>query len=65
VPIGKEWLIFYAVCLGIGCLKLWKPFQKSFGLMLIIAGTILAMTGLGALIGIPMILLGGIDLFAN
>ena len=39
-----------------------KPTRKAVGLLNVIVGTILTITGIGA-IGIPMILIGGICLF--
>ena len=41
----------------------WKPTRKAIGLLNIIVGTVLTLTGIGALVGIPMILVGGICLF--
>ena len=41
----------------------WKPTRKAVGLLNIIVGTILTVTGIGAILGIPMILIGGICLF--
>jgi hypothetical protein len=41
----------------------WKPTRKAIGLLNIIVGAILTLTGIGAIIGIPMILVGGICLF--
>ena len=41
----------------------WKPTRKAVGLLNIIVGTILTITGIGAILGIPMILIGGICLF--
>ena len=41
----------------------WKPTRKAVGLLNIIDGTILTITGIGAILGIPMILIGGICLF--
>jgi hypothetical protein len=41
----------------------WGPTRKAVGLVNIIVGTILAITGIGALFGIPMIFIGGICLF--
>ena len=41
----------------------WKPSRKAIGLMNIIIGAIVSLTGIGALIGIPMIVFGGILLF--
>ena len=41
----------------------WKPTRKAVGLLNIIVGTILTVTGMGAILGIPMILIGGICLF--
>ena len=42
---------------------LWKPTRKAVGLLNIIVGAILTLTGIGAVIGIPMIFIGGICLF--
>jgi|GEM_PF-6897181 len=41
----------------------WKPFRKAIGLTCIILGTILSLTLLGAILGIPMIIFGAILLF--
>ena len=41
----------------------WKPTRKAVGLLNIIVGTILTITGIGAILGIPMILIGGTCLF--
>ena len=41
----------------------WKPSRKAIGLMNIIIGAIVSLTSIGALIGIPMIIFGGILLF--
>jgi hypothetical protein len=41
----------------------WGPTRKAVGLLNIIVGTILTFTGIGALFGIPMILVGGVCLF--
>jgi hypothetical protein len=50
-------LIFFVLPL------LWKPSRKAIGLMNIIIGTIISLTIIGALIGIPMIIYGGILFF--
>jgi hypothetical protein len=42
---------------------LWKPSRKAVGLLNIILGTIFCFTGIGILIGLPMILFGGIIFF--
>ena len=42
---------------------LWKPSRKAVGLLNIILGTIFCFTGIGILIGLPMILFGGIMFF--
>ena len=42
---------------------LWGPTRKAVGLLNIIVGTILTITGIGAVFGIPMILVGGVCLF--
>ena len=41
----------------------WAPTRKAVGLLNIIVGTILTLTGLGAVVGIPMIFIGAICLF--
>ena len=41
----------------------WKPTRKAVGLLNIIVGAILTLTGIGAIVGIPMIFIGGICLF--
>lgn len=41
-----------------------KPIRKATGLLLVILGAIASSTGIGLIIGIPMILVGGILLFA-
>jgi len=41
----------------------WGPTRKAVGLLNIIVGTVLTITGIGAIFGIPMILIGGVCLF--
>ena len=41
----------------------WKPTRKAVGLLNIIVGAILTLTGIGSIVGIPMIFIGGICLF--
>ena len=41
----------------------WGPTRKAVGLLNIIVGTMLTITGIGAVFGIPMILVGGVCLF--
>ena len=41
----------------------WKPSRKAIGLMNIIIGTLISATVIGAALGIPMIIFGGILLF--
>ena len=41
----------------------WKPTRKAVGLLNIIVGTIITLTGIGAVVGIPMIFIGAICLF--
>ena len=57
----------YNVLVGLSVLLIlplfWKPTRKAIGLLNIIVGTVLTLTGIGALVGIPMILIGGICLF--
>jgi hypothetical protein len=40
-----------------------KPIRKAIGLLLVILGGLACMTVIGAIIGIPMIIVGGIFLF--
>ena len=42
---------------------MWKPSRKAIGLTNIIAGGIISLTGIGIIIGIPMMIFGGILLF--
>ena len=41
----------------------WRPSRKAIGLLNIIVGSMLTLTGVGGLVGIPMILVGGILFF--
>ena len=41
----------------------WKPSRKAIGLMNIIIGALISLSGFGAIIGIPMIIFGGIMLY--
>ena len=41
----------------------WKPSRKAIGLMNIIIGSLISITVIGAALGIPMIIFGGILLF--
>ena len=41
----------------------WKPSRKAIGLMNIIIGSLISLTVIGAALGIPMIIFGGILLF--
>ena len=40
-----------------------KPLRKTMGLLTVILGVLACLTGIGIIIGIPMILVGGILLF--
>ncbi len=40
-----------------------KPIRKAIGLVLVIVGTIFSLTGIGLIIGVPMIFIGGLMLF--
>ena len=40
-----------------------KALRKAMGLLLVIIGTLASLTGIGLIIGVPMILVGGIFLF--
>ena len=55
------WIILFIILL---ILPLnWEPSRKSIGLLNIILGTIISLTGIGILIGIPMLIFGGICFF--
>jgi len=41
----------------------WKPSRKAIGLMNIIIGTLISLTVIGAALGIPMIIFGGVLFF--
>tara|TARA_B100001123_G_C15142377_1_gene960037 strand:- start:651 stop:836 length:186 start_codon:yes stop_codon:yes gene_type:complete len=41
----------------------WKPSRKAIGLLNIIVGAIVSLTGIGIIIGIPLMFFGGILLF--
>ena len=55
------WLIFFIVMLIIPLY--WEPSRKAIGLLNIILGTIISLSGVGFIIGIPMMIFGGICLF--
>ena len=55
------WLILFLIMLVIPLS--WRPSRKAIGLLNIVLGTIISLTGVGILIGIPMIIFGGICLF--
>ncbi len=40
-----------------------RPIRKAIGLVLVIVGTIFSLTGVGLIIGVPMIFVGGLMLF--
>ena len=52
------WLIFFIVMLIIPLY--WEPSRKAIGLLNIILGTIISLTGVGVIIGLPMMIFGGI-----
>ncbi len=54
--------VLIAILLVIIALKI-KAIRKAAGLVLVIIGTIVSFTGIGMLIGVPMIFVGGILLF--
>jgi hypothetical protein len=55
-------VIVAAVLLVMIALSL-KPLRKAMGLLTIVLGVFACMSGIGAIIGVPMILVGGILLF--
>ena len=63
-PSDEDIAFGFLAFLGFILLPLfWEPSRKAAGLLNIIIGTIISFTGIGALIGIPMIFFGGILLF--
>ena len=40
-----------------------RPLRKTMGLLAVILGTIVCLTGIGIIIGIPMMIIGGLFLF--
>lgn len=58
--------IFVAICLlSLLLVLIFPAFRKALGLLLIILGVIASLHLIGLVIGIPMILIGGILLFAK
>ena len=55
------WLIFFIIMLIIPLY--WEPSRKAIGLLNIILCTIISLSGVGVIIGIPMMIFGGICLF--
>ena len=55
------WIILFLIMLVIPLC--WEPSRKAIGLLNIVLGTIISLTGVGILIGVPMIIFGGICLF--
>tara|TARA_Y100001933_G_scaffold111273_1_gene111392 strand:+ start:380 stop:574 length:195 start_codon:yes stop_codon:yes gene_type:complete len=55
------WIIFF--CLLLILPLYWEPSRKAIGLLNIILGTIISLTGIGILLGIPMLIFGGICFF--
>ncbi len=54
--------LIVGLLLTVGALAI-KPIRKAVGLLLVILGILASLTGIGLIIGIPMILIGGILLF--
>lgn len=40
-----------------------RPLRKTMGLLIVILGAIACLSGIGIIIGIPMIIIGGLFLF--
>ena len=55
------WSIFFIIMLIIPLY--WEPSRKAIGLLNIILGTIISLSGVGVIIGIPMMIFGGICFF--
>ena len=55
------WIILFLIMLVLPLS--WEPSRKAIGLLNIVLGTIISLTGVGILIGVPMIIFGGICLF--
>lgn len=60
-PTTTLTLIFLGVLTLLGLT--YKPIRKAIGLLFIILGAIATFTFIGAIVGIPMILIGGVLLF--
>ena len=57
---AEDWLIGAFLIILPLC---WRPSRKAIGLLFIILGSICTLTGVGAIAGIPLILIGGILFF--
>ena len=55
------WFLFFIVMLIIPLY--WEPSRKAIGLLNIILGTIISLSGVGVIIGVPMMIFGGICFF--
>jgi hypothetical protein len=53
------WLIFAILIL----LLLYRPARRAVGLLMVILGTLACFTFVGAIIGIPTIIIGGLAIF--
>lgn len=40
-----------------------RPLRKTLGLLMVILGALACLTGIGMIVGIPMIIVGGLMLF--
>ena len=60
IALGIAWFLLLAAIIAAIS---FRPLRKSIGLCMIIVGTIVSLTGIGIIIGIPMIVLGGVFFF--
>jgi hypothetical protein len=58
--VGTFFLV--AVVLFVLALSI-KPLRKTIGLLTVILGALACLTGIGMIVGIPMIIVGGLMLF--
>ena len=61
--MSDTWIVIAAAVLFVLALAI-RPLRKAIGLLIVILGALASFTGVGLIIGIPMILIGGVLLFA-
>jgi hypothetical protein len=60
--MSDTWIVIAAAVLFVLALAI-RPLRKAIGLLIVILGALASLTGVGLIIGIPMILIGGVLLF--